>query len=590
MPTATTTASSTVTTSDPTERSRTPQVQTHACGNTVIHQCSAGSAIDPGTVPANIPVPDDDSWAVDGQGTIHATGNSSASASSPLPNVPLPSNPTLHPAEHFQDFESFRAAFAAQNSAQSTFTQQHSNANANAYTNSSTHFAPPMHTHSPAYVPLPATEAAQNPSSFSLFESIPHAGNPQLPISTSGNPRPASHPNPMGFQTPMRGQRLTELFQAEGIDPLQVVDPWRNAPQPQHQQNSANDAWSAYHSAHTDPSQNRQSSKSFQSPFKPLTQEQKMEWQPVPSFPHPNSLPEIPPMPNTNPLGGYERWQGDQFEAGMRVDEARERFFAEQERNAQMPVFVPEHSYPSQSQPVFQNQNSQHHSAMPFLPGSGPCQFHPGSAQMHSNPMIPNSQVSVAFAPFSTAAPITFGISQQLPNPTSQITINSNANEFMPPELSGMQVDSSMHSGGSRMPQQVATSRNLTAQPGWNVGAGFQNQSCLSGQNVFGSGLGGWGDDTPERQPDQQGIQRDQLLTCFCLLICSLIHLLVFIRVMALRPHLFQLHLFLARRILEMVHMFLHNRILSHRQILNFSMHEVLIRDIISAIMPANQA
>jgi hypothetical protein len=77
-----------------------------------------------------------------------------------------------------------------------------------------------------------------------------------------------------------------------------------------------------------------------------------------------------------------------------------------------------------------------------------------------------------------------------------------------------------------------------------------------------------------------KAFKRDQLLTCFCLLICSLIHLLVFIRVMALRPHLFQLHLFLARRILEMVHMFLHNRILSHRQILNFSMHEVLIRDI----------
>ena len=191
--------SSTMTTTDPNELRRTPQVQHVQIGNRTVMQCSsAGSA----PTPAEVPVPHDDfeGW-LGGEGE----GHTNHAMPSPAPHVmPSPAPCMTQQAAVAHNLSVFQNAPA--------FNPHEPVFNHHASTN-------------PAYVHIPMTE--------------PHSDRPSDPRS-----RPAPLPPPP--QTPIR--RL--------VDILQECDPWQGRSQPSQsfQQGQGNeDAWSNYHSTHSRP-------------------------------------------------------------------------------------------------------------------------------------------------------------------------------------------------------------------------------------------------------------------------------------------------------------------------------------------------
>ena len=241
-----------MTTTDPDEAARTPQVQQVQIGNRTVMQCaSAGSAA------ASVPVPNDD---FDGWFSTPS-----------IPSHPTPPNPETNPnsAEGTAHTAAHSAPhFAAHNAHTHNMPNaaeglQHSQSHGQSVVNPMMHAASSMSAHSPAYIHMPA--------------------------SAQPNPAPCSSQSDR-FRTPCR--RLADI--------LQEHDPWQGKSQPAHSVQhyaSSDEAWSNYQSARnshrtsTEPSRHRQQA----SPFKPLSSEEKFQWESAPP-PFPSSLPEIPPI------------------------------------------------------------------------------------------------------------------------------------------------------------------------------------------------------------------------------------------------------------------------------------------------------
>jgi hypothetical protein len=188
-------------------------------------------------------------------------------------------------------------------------------------------------------------------------------------------------------------------------------------------------------------------------------------------------------------------------------------------------------AYPTEAQTMHQSSaSSQMPLNAPYMPGSGNeafATFVPTTAQPHlqqyqtslngmqnqqlpfyPSPSMPvSAQSHVAFAPSYSVAPVTFGIQNQIPQQAAPTAMHSSSDEFLPPELQSahgqsshsMQVDQT-YAPSSRMPPSVPVSQCFRAQPNWNSGQGFANQSFMNGGNAFAQNVGGWGDDTPDQQ------------------------------------------------------------------------------------------
>ena len=512
--------SSTQTTTDPNEIARTPQVQEVQVGNRTVMQCSsAGSAS-----AASVPVPNDDFDGIFGVGIGNSMNPPSSSTSTPNPNSHAFSNHSTQPSVGL-------------------ISELHPNApasNPHVFDSATASNLALPSSSSPAYVRIapsghsnPAPNPASNPWSQQAPPPDPSQApppDPRFPQALPPDPRQAPPPDPrpstsqsFGFRTPCR--RL--------IDVLQEQDPWQGKSQPTHsfqRSSGSDDVWSNYHSIRsqrtsTEPSRSRQRQAS---PFRPLTQGEKIQWESAPP-PFPSNLPEIPPMPHTCPeqtWNAFEQHDKSQLPAWPNAntaqshDDAAQSYGFEHSYDAQM--------YTGSSGPSMHMQSHAHHN-MPYVASPGNDMFSafvPTTAQPHlqqyqsslsglQNPQLPfypspslpvAAQSHVAFAPTYSVAPVSFGIQNQVPQQVAPTAMHSGSDEFLPPELQSnhgqsshsMQVDQT-HVPSARMPSAVPVSQCFRSQPNWNTAQGFANQSFMNGGNAFGQNVGGWGDDTPDQ-------------------------------------------------------------------------------------------